>query len=211
MTGNGVNVAAYFDRWLDNGKLKGVMTVVPFFVEYEGITFNPDGTLSISTPSTLGVIESIVTVLLPTETDVEKTSRMSWTRAGGVQGGAGEFAWADPALTDAPSDSELTGRYQGILWPGVAENERIEASMEIQVEDNVVTGEIKLPAEQVSITKGYRFNNRIILEVRGNTMIGLWAGTATPEGIKFHWDMGVGYGQAEFQKTDGEPGEDGEP
>lgn len=208
MTGNAVNVAVHIDRWLENGTLKGVMTVVPFLVAYEEITFNSDATLSIALPSTLGVFESTITISVtsPAQTNVEKTTRSAWTRAGGIQGGAGEFTWDDPSMTKASTDAELTGRYEGILWPGVAANERIQARMEIQVSGNVVTGKIMLPVEEVKVIKGHRFHNRVILEVRGKTMFGLWAGSATPEGIQFHWDMGVGYGQAEFKKTESNSG-----
>ena len=65
-----------------------------------------------------------------------------------------------------------------------------------------MTGKIKLPVEEIEIVKGRRLNNRVILETAGKTLRGIWAGTITPKGLQFHWDMGVGYGQAELTKTD---------
>ena len=209
--GSAINVEVFYDRWVENGVLKGVTTVVPFYIAYEEFTLNADGSLTATYPTILGYSEAVDTVSLPNEIRSEKTVRSIWSQANGFRNGETQATWVDPALNKTLSDAELTGRYHGELWHGISASERIEVTMDITIRGNEVRGEMTLPAETLEVIKGRRFNNRILLEVCGETIRGLMVGTASAGSIHFHWDMGVGYGQAEFQKTAGEPGEDGEP
>ena len=73
--GSAVNTPTIYDRWLENGILKGTTTVVPFYVAGEELTIDSDGTVKTAYPTLLGYTEREYRTTLPNETDRAKVVR----------------------------------------------------------------------------------------------------------------------------------------